>query len=83
MVWIMSWSNPCRKWVPEWRTGILVRFPSPATTPDMAAPVTPAWKGELNLEMDSLKIDVADLNVRIEIDQSKLFSKCIGDKSPQ
>ena len=45
MVWIMSWSSPCLKWLPECRTGMLVALPrgfSPATTPDIAAPVTPA-----------------------------------------
>ena len=43
IVCIMSCSNPCRKWVPECKTGMLVwLLPSPATTPDIAAPVTPA-----------------------------------------
>ena len=45
MVCIMSWSRPWRKCEPAWRTGmpVWVLWVSPATTPDMAAPVTPAY----------------------------------------
>ena len=44
IVWIMSCSKPCRKCEPACKTGIpdFDFGPSPATTPDMAAPVTPA-----------------------------------------
>ena len=45
-MWIISCRRPWRKCDPAWRTGMLVcdRGPSLATTPDIAAPVTPAWK---------------------------------------
>ena len=46
IVWIISCKSPWRKCDPACKTGIPVwaLWVSPATTPDMAAPVTPALK---------------------------------------